>query len=163
MIHLPISLTWREVHALCTNAHPLTTPILTYSAMRTHIKSHFSYVKLPKNSCLGKCSACIDFAQQRLRAKSPLEAAQFASAQSKHLSLSAAERFSYKERCRQAKSQPSSLIIDYSNPLPLPTHSPVPKCSILNPSFCNIRQVCHIKGLILDVINKKIWNRTPSN
>jgi len=127
---VPISLTWRDVHSMCATAHPPTVPVLTYSAMLKHLASHFAFVKLPKNSRLGKCSVCIKFAQQRLRAKSPLEAAQFASARTQHLTLSSAERLSYKDRCHQAKSRPSvymSLIIDYSNPLPLPTHSPVPK------------------------------------
>jgi hypothetical protein len=96
-IHLPISLTWQEVHSMCANAHPSTVPVLTYSAMLKHIASHFAYVKLPKNSCLGKCSACMDFAQQCLRAKSPLEAAQFASAWTHHLALSSAEHLSYKD------------------------------------------------------------------
>ncbi len=54
-IHLPISLTWREVHSMCSNAHPTSIPILTYSSMLTHINTHFAYVKLPKNSHLGKC------------------------------------------------------------------------------------------------------------
>ncbi|KIC70665.1 hypothetical protein DB44_GU00010 [Candidatus Protochlamydia amoebophila] len=70
-IHLPISLTWREVHSMCANAHPSTVPVLTYSAMLKHIASHFGYVKLPKNSRLGKCSACIDFAQQQLESQKP--------------------------------------------------------------------------------------------
>ena len=129
-IHLPISLTWQEVHSMCSNAHPPSIPILTYSSMLTHIDTYFSYVKLPKNSCLGKCSTCIEFGQQCLQAKSPIEAAQFAEACTNHLALSSAERLSYQECCHQAKSHPSvymSLIIDYSNPLPLPTHSPVPK------------------------------------
>ncbi len=81
----------------------------------------FSNVKLPKNSCLGKCSACIQFAQQHLCAKSPLEASQFASACAHHLSLSSAERLSYKD-CQQAKSHPSvymSLIMT----TPTPSHS----------------------------------------
>jgi hypothetical protein len=53
--------------------------------MLTHIDTYFSYVKLPKNSCLGKCSTCIEFAQQHLQAKSPIEAAQFAEACTNHL------------------------------------------------------------------------------
>ena len=47
-----------------------------------------------------------------------------------HLKLSAAERTAYKIRCQQARSRPStymSLIIDYSNPISLPSHMPVPK------------------------------------
>jgi hypothetical protein len=43
-IHLPISLTWREVHSMCANAHPSTVPVLTYSAMLKHIASHFAYL-----------------------------------------------------------------------------------------------------------------------
>src|SRR3989344_8767183 len=65
-IHLPISLTWREVHSMCSNAHPSHVPILTYSSMLTHIHTLFPHVKLPKHSCLGKCSVCIKFAQQCL-------------------------------------------------------------------------------------------------
>ena len=47
-----------------------------------------------------------------------------------HLKLSAAERTAYKICCQQARSRPStymSLIIDYSNPISLPSHMPVPK------------------------------------
>jgi hypothetical protein len=65
-IHMPISLTWLEIHALCTNAHLDSIPLLSYSAMLQHLASHFPHVKLPKNSRLGKCCACIEFAQQRL-------------------------------------------------------------------------------------------------
>ena len=43
-IHLPISLTWQEVHSMCSNAHPPSIPILTYSSMLTHIDTYFSYV-----------------------------------------------------------------------------------------------------------------------
>jgi len=110
---------------MCANAHPSTVLVLTYSAMLKHIASHFGYVKLPKNLRLGKCSACIHFTQQRLRAKSPLEAAQFASAWTHHLALSSAERLSYKD---QAKSQPSlymSLIIDLSFLLVGHTHEDI--------------------------------------
>jgi hypothetical protein len=36
-IHLPISMTWQEVHQLCCNAHVASTCILTYSAMMRHL------------------------------------------------------------------------------------------------------------------------------
>jgi hypothetical protein len=83
-IHLPISLTWHEVHSMCSNAHPPAIPILTYSSM-----------------------------QQCLWAKSPLEAAQFAEACTNHLALSSAEHLSYQERCHQAKSCPSVYMSPY--------------------------------------------------
>ena len=65
-IQLPISLTWHEVHSMCINAHPASTPILTYSSLLKHIDSVFSHVKLPKRTLALASSACIQFAQQRL-------------------------------------------------------------------------------------------------
>jgi hypothetical protein len=58
------------------------------------------------------------------------EAAKFQSDCADHINLAYAEWLSYKQRVNLACTLPSfymSLIFDYSNPIPLPSHHPLPK------------------------------------
>ncbi len=100
-IHLPVAMTWHDVHAICEANHPPTTPLLTYSFIQLH-----------------------------LHAKSMAEAQAYHAHRAAHLNLAASEWLAYRRHSQLAKSCPSdymSLIFDYSNPIPLPSHHPLPK------------------------------------
>jgi hypothetical protein len=67
-LHLPVSMTWKDVHAICEANHTPTTPLLTYSALVFHISTHFTHVHLLHAPRLGKCTTCIEPKQQKNQA-----------------------------------------------------------------------------------------------
>ncbi len=95
-LHLPVAMTWHDVHAICEANHPPSTPLLTYSALVHHISTHFPHVHLPHAPRLGKCTVCLEFQQLWLRAKSATEAAAYHACRAEHLNLAAGEQMAYK-------------------------------------------------------------------
>lgn len=90
-------------------------------------KQHFSHVKRPKNTRLGKCNVCIQLAEERFKRKDKEEIIRLSK---EHLNLQAAQRKLYYKRRDKAKMNPEkymSIIIDKMTPVYLPVKFPISK------------------------------------
>lgn len=153
-VHLPIFLSRKDMHSIMVQLQP-DIPHLSFTAFCRMWKDYFSYVKLPKGCRLGKCVECISLTTARLRAHSEEEAEEFRKKRKQHLGLIWDERHDYCERAALAKANKGvymSMIMDFSNPIPLPFKSPTPKTWI---RYAN-RIPAMINGIINHGRTKKI-------
>ncbi|MHB1800017.1 MAG: hypothetical protein ACYCUI_17315 [Vulcanimicrobiaceae bacterium] len=166
-IHLPISLTKKDIHSLMIEQEADISH-LSYSAFCEMWKTYFSHVKQPQGCHLGKCLECISLASSRLRAHSEEEVIAYQEKKKKHLTLIMSEREAYRKRIGLAKSQRSSymsMIMDFSNPIQLPYKCPVPKSWIQYSNRLHVMVnglINHGRGKHITLVVGPAWNKNSN-
>jgi hypothetical protein len=129
-IHLPVSMSWTEVYKRFCSQQPVDVPLLGASTFHALIARSFSHVKCPRAGRLGKCMDCLAFNERKLSCKSDAGVSQIIMEKKAHLTIVQQDRLAYQTQRDLAKSTHKfiwSCIIDYSQPVMMPTHYPVPK------------------------------------